>query len=115
MAAEERKKYLGIKVETWDKIELASMGVVVATSLRSALDVVGSRGLFGYGKSKTLVKASRFGIKKSTWNELTTLSTVLGVMILLKSGVDLLERKTNILNKEISPGQGLFVYSQIPR
>ena len=115
MAAIPRNNYLGMKTETWDKLELASLGVVIATSLRGVLDVVGSKGLFGYGKSKSLVKLSRLGMKKATWADITTLSTVLGFAILLKSGIDVIESKTNLVNKEISPGKGLFIYTQTKR
>tara|TARA_B100002019_G_C21120247_1_gene522960 strand:- start:202 stop:552 length:351 start_codon:yes stop_codon:yes gene_type:complete len=108
MAAEKRQTYFGVPVKTWDKIELASLGVVVATAARGALDTVGSKGVFGYGKSSKLVKASRFGLKKSTWSELNTLSTVLGFMLLAKSAIDTLERKTDLFKKEISPGEGFI-------
>lgn len=107
MAAEKRETYFGVPVKTWDRVELISLGVVVATTARTAFETVGQKGLFGYGKSKGLVKASRMGLKSSTWKEINTLSTVLGFMLLAKSALDTIESKTNLLKKEISPGEGL--------
>ena len=61
MAAQKREKYLGIPVKTWDKVELISLGFVVATTARTAFETVGKKGVFGFGKSSGLVKASRLG------------------------------------------------------
>jgi hypothetical protein len=110
MPAEKREKILGIPTQTWDKIELGAFGFVIATSLRGVMEQVGKKGLFGVGKSKKVAKFSRFGLAKGTWTEINTLSAVLGLLILLKSGIDLLEAKTNIFKTEISPGEGLFTY-----
>jgi hypothetical protein len=112
MAAIPREKYLGIPVKTWDKIEMGAFGFVVANSLRGVLEQVGNRGIFGFGKSKHLGKYSRFGMSKATWTEINTVSAVLGLMILLKSGIDMVENKTNLFKNEISPGEGLFTYYQ---
>jgi len=108
MSAEPREKLLGLSVKTWDRIELASLAFVVAVSGRGALEGVGKNGVFGFGKSKELVKFSRLGLKTSTWKDVNTLSAVLGFAVLLKSGVDLVERKTDLLKKEVSPGEGLL-------
>jgi hypothetical protein len=107
MAAQKREKYLGIPVKTWDKVELISLGFVVTTTARTALETVGKKGVFGFGKSSGLVKASRLGMKADTWKEITTLSTVLGFMLVAKSAIDAIESKTNLFKKEISPGEGL--------
>jgi hypothetical protein len=115
MAAEERKTYLGISVKTWDRIELASLGVVLATSARAAFEMVGKKGIFGYGKSKSLVSASRMGMKASTWKEITTLSTVLGFLLVAKSSVDTIEKKTNLFKKEVSPGDGFIPLGHMGR
>jgi hypothetical protein len=108
MSAEKREKMLGLSVKTWDRIELLSLGIVVAVSGRGVLEGVGKNGLFGYGKSNKLVKYSRMGLKTSTWKDVNTLSAILGFAVLLKSGVDLVERKTDLLKKEVSPGEGLL-------
>ena len=108
LAAEKRETYLGMSVKTWDRIELASIGFVLATTGRAALETVGKKGIFGYGKSSGLVKASRLGMQASTWKEITTLSTVLGFLLVMKSSIDVVERKTNLFKKEISPGDGLI-------
>ena len=112
MAAEKREKYLGIPVKTWDKIELGAFGFVIATSLRGVLEQVGNKGIFGFGKNKKIGKYSRLGMTKGTWGEINTVSAVLGLMILLKSGIDMVENKTNLFTNEISPGEGLFTYYQ---
>ena len=91
------EKRLGISIKTWDKIELTSLGLLVLITLRETIDVIGSNGLFGVGKSKKLQKYSRLGFERDTWSNLNVISSVLGAGLLLKGAIDTVETKTTLL------------------
>ena len=91
------EKRLGISIKTWDKIELTSLGLLVLITARETMDVVGSKGLFGFGKSKRLQRYSRLGFERDTWSNLNVISTLLGSVLLLKGSVDTVESKTTLL------------------
>jgi|TARA_B100001094_G_scaffold122972_1_gene118724 hypothetical protein len=90
------EKRLGISIKTWDKIELTSLGLLVLITARETMDVVGSKGLFGFGKSKKLQKYSRLGFERDTWSNLNVVSSLLGAGLLLKNAIDTVERKTTL-------------------
>jgi transcriptional regulator with XRE-family HTH domain len=100
---EQIEKRLGISIATWDKIELSSIGLLVLITLRETMDVVGSNGLFGYGKSKKLQKYSRLGFERDTWSNINVLSTILGAGLLLKGAVDTVEAKSGIMATMLKP------------
>lgn len=91
------EKRLGISIKTWDKIELTSLGLLVLITARETMDVVGSKGLFGFGKSKRLQSYSRLGLERDTWSNLNVISTLLGSVLLLKGAIDTVESKTTLL------------------
>ena len=90
------EKRLGISIKTWDRIELTSLGLLVLITARETMDVVGSKGLFGFGKSKKLQKYSRLGFERDTWSNLNVVSSLLGAGLLLKNAIDTVERKTTL-------------------
>lgn len=100
---EQIEKRLGISIATWDKIELSSLGLLVLITLRETMDVVGSNGLFGYGKSKKLQKYSRLGFERDTWSNINVLSTLLGAGLLFKGAIDTVETKTTLLRQATKP------------
>ena len=91
------EKRLGISIKTWDKIELTSLGLLVLITARETMDVVGSKGLFGFGKSKRLQRYSRLGLERDTWSNLNVISSLLGAGLLLKGAIDTVETKTTLL------------------
>ena len=91
------EKRLGISIKTWDKIELTSLGLLVLITARETMDVVGSKGLFGFGKSKRLQRYSRLGFERDTWSNLNVISSLLGAGLLLKGAIDTVETKTTLL------------------
>ena len=91
------EKRLGISIKTWHKIELTSLGLLVLITARETMDVVGSKGLFGFGKSKRLQSYSRLGLERDTWSNLNVISTLLGSVLLLKGAIDTVESKTTLL------------------
>ena len=91
------EKRLGISIKTWDKVELTSLGLLVLITARETMDVVGSKGLFGFGKSKRLQSYSRLGLERDTWSNLNVISTLLGSVLLLKGAIDTVESKTTLL------------------
>lgn len=97
------EKRLGISIKTWDKIELTSLGLLLLITARETMDVVGSRGLFGFGKSKNLQRYSRLGFERDTWSNINVVSTILGAGLLLKGTVDTLEAKTGIMATMFKP------------
>lgn len=97
------EKRLGISIATWDKLEIASLGLLLLITARETMDVVGSKGLFGFGKSKKLQKYSRLGFERDTWTNINVMSTILGASLLLKGTVDTLESKTGVLATMFKP------------
>ena len=97
------EKRLGISIATWDKLEIASLGLLLLITARETMDVVGSKGLFGFGKSKKLQKYSRLGFERDTWTNINVMSTILGAGLLLKGTVDTLESKTGVLASMFKP------------
>mgnify|MGYP000394751047 CR=1 FL=1 len=91
------EKRLGISIKTWDRIELTSLGLLVLITARETMDVVGSKGLFGFGKSKRLQRYSRLGLERDTWSNLNVVSSLLGAGLLLKGAIDAVETKTTLL------------------
>ena len=91
------EKRLGISIKTWDKVELTSLGLLVLITARETMDVVGSKGLFGFGKSKRLQRYSRLGFERDTWSNLNVISSLLGAGLLLKNSIDAIETKTTLL------------------
>jgi len=104
MAAATTKTRLGMSAATWDKIELISAALLVTITARSVMDLIGTKGLGGYGKSKALTKFSRMGIEKDTWSDVNVISTLLGAILLAKGAIDLVEDKTDWIKKEMIPG-----------
>lgn len=100
---EQIEKRLGISIATWDKIELTSLGLLLLISARETMDVVGSKGLFGFGKSKRLQRYSRLGFERDTWTNINVLSTVLGAGLLLKGTIDTIEAKKGVLANMLKP------------
>ena len=100
---EQIEKRLGISIATWHKIELTSLGLLLLISARETMDVVGSKGLFGLGKSKRLQRYSRLGFERDTWTNINVLSTVLGAGLLLKGTVDTIESKKGVLATMLKP------------
>jgi hypothetical protein len=97
------EKRLGISIATWDKIELASLGLLVIITARETMDVVGSKGVFGGRlKSKKLQRMSRLGFERSTWTDLNVFSSLMGAALLLKGAVDTVENKTDLLSRKNS-------------
>jgi hypothetical protein len=95
------EKRLGISIATWDKIELASLGLLVIITARETMDVVGSKGVFGGRlKSKKLQRMSRLGFERSTWTDLNVFSSLLGAALLLKGAVDTIESKTGLFDSK---------------
>ena len=97
------EKRLGISIATWDKLEIASLGLLLLITARETMDVVGSKGLFGFGKSKNLQRYSRLGFERDTWTNINVMSTILGASLLLKGTVDTLESKTGVLATMFKP------------
>lgn len=100
---EQIEKRLGISIATWDKIELTSLGLLLLISARETMDVVGSKGLFGFGKSKRLQRYSRLGFERDTWTNINVMSTVLGAGLLLKGTIDTIEAKKGVLATMLKP------------
>lgn len=93
------EKRLGISIATWDKIELASLGLLVIITARETMDVVGSKGVFGGRfKSKKLQRVARLGFERETWTDLNVFSSLLGAALLLKGAVDTVESKTSLFD-----------------
>jgi len=104
MSAIPTKTRLGMSAATWDKIELVSIAFLVTVTSRQVMDLVGRKGLGGYGKSKSLTKLARLGLERDTWDDINTISTLLGALLLAKGALDLVEDKTNLIKDEIVPG-----------
>jgi hypothetical protein len=96
------EKRLGISIKTWDKVELTSLGLLVLITLRETMDVVGSKGLFGFGQSKRLQKYSRLGFERDTWSNLNVISSLLGAGLLLKGTIDTVEAKTDLFSTKLT-------------
>ena len=100
---EQIEKRLGISIKTWDKIELTSLGLLVLITLRETMDVVGSNGLFGFGRSDRLQRYSRLGFERDTWSNINVLSSLLGAGLLFKGAIDAVETKTTLLRQATKP------------
>jgi len=100
------RKVLGMKISTWDTIELVSLALAATIGAREALDTVGDRGIFGRGKSKKVANLSRLGLPRKYWREINTLGTALGSLVLLKAVVDTMEARSG---KEYLPGRGMLL------
>ena len=81
---------LGISEKTWTYIGVASAGLLLTTTGKNALNVIGKGGVFGYGKSKRL--ASLGTSREATWGHLQNLSLVLIALTMLESNYDAFER-----------------------
>ncbi len=92
---------LGISEKTWTYIGVASAALLLTTTGKNALNVVGKGGVFGYGKSKRLASLGRN--REATWGNLQNLSLVLIALTMLESNYDAFERmKTARANEDYS-------------
>ena len=106
MVQPQEKRVLGMKISTWDTLELVSLSLAATIGAREALDTIGDRGIFGRGKSKKLTKYSRLGLTRKYWREINTLGTALGSLVLLKAVIDAMEARAG---KEYLPGRGVLL------
>ncbi len=88
---------LGISEKTWTYIGVASGTLLLMGSLRTAANVIGSDGVFGYGKSQKLATYGK-GSEKS-WSSLQALSLGLVALTMIESSHDNLARLSEIRNQ----------------
>lgn len=77
---------LGISEKTWTYIGVASGTLLLISSLRTAANVIGSDGIFGYGKSQKLATYGKG--KEKTWSSIQALSLGLVALTMVENSHD---------------------------
>jgi|TARA_B100001094_G_scaffold251853_1_gene249757 hypothetical protein len=77
---------LGISEKTWTYIGVASGTLLLISSLRTAANVIGSDGVFGYGKSQKLATYGKG--KEKTWSSIQALSLGLVALTMVENSHD---------------------------
>ena len=85
---------LGISEKTWTYIGVASGTLLLMISLRSAANVIGSYGGFGYGKSQNLATYGKG--KEKTWSSIQALSLGLIAITMVENSHDNLVKLAEI-------------------
>ena len=85
---------LGISEKTWTYIGVASGTLLLMSSLRTAANVIGSDGVFGYGKSQKLATYGKG--KEKTWSSIQALSLGLIALTMVESSHDSLVKLAEI-------------------
>ena len=84
----------GISETSWAYLGVISAGLLLATTTRQAANVIGSDGIFGYGKSKKLASLGKS--RNKTWLSLQALSLGLLTLTMLESSHDSLQRLAQV-------------------
>ena len=101
------KPLFGLQAGFWNKLDGVSTILYTVTMSKTAANMLGEHGLFGYGKSSKLEK---FG-KNKTWDGISTVSMVLFAFTLLHGAVDTYEEYHKIPDdQQLLPGRGI-IYS----
>ena len=85
---------LGISEKTWTYIGVASGALLLMSSLRTAANVIGSDGVFGYGKSQKLATYGKG--KEKTWTSIQALSLGLIAVTMVENSHDNLIKLSDI-------------------
>ena len=85
---------LGISEKTWTYIGVASGTLLLMSSFRTAANVIGSDGVFGYGKSQKLATYGKG--KEKTWTSIQALSLGLIAVTMVESSHDSLAKLADI-------------------
>jgi len=85
---------LGISEKTWTYIGVASGTLLLMSSFRTAANVIGSDGIFGYGKSQKLATYGKG--KEKTWTSIQALSLGLIAVTMVESSHDSLAKLADI-------------------
>ena len=85
---------LGISEKTWTYIGVASGTLLLMSSFRTAANVIGSDGVFGYGKSQKLATYGKG--KEKTWTSIQALSLGLIAVTMVESSHDNLIKLSDI-------------------
>ena len=85
---------LGISEKTWTYIGVASGTLLLMSSFRTAANVIGSDGIFGYGKSQKLATYGKG--KEKTWTSIQALSLGLIAVTMVENSHDNLIKLSDI-------------------
>jgi len=85
---------LGISEKTWTYIGVASGTLLLISSLRTAANVIGSDGIFGYGKSQKLATYGKG--KEKTWSSIQALSLGLVALTMVENSHDNLAKLAEV-------------------
>ncbi len=108
MAKKEFRPLFGVKGDTWMKVDGVSTLLFTAVVTRRALQGLGEKGVFGYGKNKSMAKIN-FGLSNTTWGYVDAISTALWAFTLIHGAIDTYEEMNNIPDhKQLMPGQGII-------
>lgn len=77
---------LGLSDKTWTYIGLASAGLLLVTTSKSAANSIGKNGIFGYGKSKKLASLGKG--QETTWGSLQNISLLLIAITMVENNYD---------------------------